>query len=91
MGDWKDNSYRRRNVRDGVIEQRSAGGKNKRDRPWIVYCRIREGEYGLPFDDGKWRKTGKYRTKEEAERAAQNLERKYSFYETRIDEPNSLA
>jgi hypothetical protein len=91
MSDWKENAIRRRHARDGVIEQRSAGGKNKRERPWIVYYRFREAKGIFIVDDGKWRKRGKYRTKEEAERAAQILERKLSFLETRIDGPNSLA
>lgn len=91
MSEWKESANHRRQIRDGVVEPRQLGGKNKRDRPWIVLYRWRESEGSFFFGNGKWRKMGAYRTQDEAKRAAQNQERKHSFYETRIEGPNKLC
>lgn len=84
-------SYREQNVaakeaRVGVKDQRPVGSRSKRERPFVIECRIKPRTDGLQQLSPRspvWRKWGAYRTLDEATAALENLQRKYPFKEYR--------
>lgn len=81
-------------ARQGVVEQRPVikGRKDHKARPFVLYYRWTEeaaAKFGTPPFSKRmrlWSKRGSYRTREEAEKAAADLMRKQTSFETQIRE-----
>lgn len=80
---YRDESNVAKALRTGIVEQRPVGRRNRRLRTATVEFRTKPGRIGFSWEKD-WCKWAGYRNAKEAQAAADNLSRKYTFNEYRV-------
>lgn len=84
MSTYSEQGMKAKAAKLGIVEQRPVGSKNQRQRPYVLEQRSKPNGSSSFRPHEKWRKWHSYRTPEEANRAMEQLARKYHFYEYRV-------
>jgi hypothetical protein len=84
MSDYREQCVKAKSKRAGIVEQRPGAGASKKDRPIILESRPLRATW-LARRGDHWSKWGAYRSVREAEKARDNLSRKYAtIWEFRV-------